>query len=238
MPPAKTFARGYLRFRPVALTAPALPEPTASTKQEHNHDDNQNRFEAHIEVLRREFRRSRFEQSVQKGTRAASSHTGAGETVKRPLSQMQENDARHCALWQTRYRSPSWEIYTHLQGPSCFEKTVSGWTAVELAIDMRATNVPTPREANAVSIGGVGFRFVSLVDDDHCHAEMNTLTISQRDFLPAALHSENADAELRPDLYCVADAMGHEDLKTTRIYQHPELSVIRDAIDERNRRVM
>jgi hypothetical protein len=28
----------------VALTAPALPEPTASTKQKHNHDDNQNQF--------------------------------------------------------------------------------------------------------------------------------------------------------------------------------------------------
>jgi hypothetical protein len=28
----------------IALTAPALPVPTASTKQENNHDDNQNRF--------------------------------------------------------------------------------------------------------------------------------------------------------------------------------------------------
>jgi hypothetical protein len=37
---------------PVALSAPASPVPTASTKQEHKQDDNQNRFETHLEVLR------------------------------------------------------------------------------------------------------------------------------------------------------------------------------------------
>ena len=39
---------GYLAANfgsePVPLTAPATPVPTAATKQEHNHDDNQNRF--------------------------------------------------------------------------------------------------------------------------------------------------------------------------------------------------
>jgi integrase len=41
------------------------------------------------------------------------------------------------------------------------------------------------------------------------------------------------------NVFAVADAMGHEDLKTTRIYQHPEMDSIRDAIDQRNnRRVM
>jgi hypothetical protein len=40
------------------------------------------------------------------------------------------------------------------------------------------------------------------------------------------------------NVFAVADVMGHEDLKTTRIYQHPELGAIRDAIDQRNRRVM
>ena len=97
----------------VALSAPASPVPTASTKQEHNHDDNQNRSQAHIEVLRGKSRRSRCEQSVQKGTRAASSRIGAGETS---LSEMQKHDAGHCALWPTRYRSCSftfrWE-YRH-----------------------------------------------------------------------------------------------------------------------------
>ena len=44
--------------------------------------------------------------------------------------------------------------------------------------------------------------------------------------------------EATGNVFAVADAMGHEDLKTTRIYQHPELGVIRDAIDQRNRRVM
>jgi hypothetical protein len=37
----------------VALTAsPAPPVPTASTKQKHNHEDNQNCFCTHFEVLR------------------------------------------------------------------------------------------------------------------------------------------------------------------------------------------
>jgi hypothetical protein len=31
-------------LEPVALFAPALPVPTASTEQKHNHDDNQDRF--------------------------------------------------------------------------------------------------------------------------------------------------------------------------------------------------
>jgi hypothetical protein len=40
---------GYLVAvsEPVALTAPALPKPTAAAKQENNQDDNQNRFKAH-----------------------------------------------------------------------------------------------------------------------------------------------------------------------------------------------
>ena len=42
--------------------------------------------------------------------------------------------------------------------------------------------------------------------------------------------------EATGNVFAVADAMGHEDLKTTRIYQHPELHSIRDAIDERNNR--
>ena len=44
--------------------------------------------------------------------------------------------------------------------------------------------------------------------------------------------------EATGNVFAVADVMGHEDLKTTRIYQHPELGGIRDAIDQRNRRVM
>jgi integrase len=45
--------------------------------------------------------------------------------------------------------------------------------------------------------------------------------------------------EATGNVFAVADAMGHEDLKTTRIYQHPEMDSIRDAINERNnRRVM
>jgi hypothetical protein len=41
---------GHCRSRTVVLTAPTPPVPTASTEQEHNHDDNQNRFYTHFEV--------------------------------------------------------------------------------------------------------------------------------------------------------------------------------------------
>jgi integrase len=44
--------------------------------------------------------------------------------------------------------------------------------------------------------------------------------------------------EATGNVFAVADVVGHEDLKTTRIYQHPDLGPIRDAIDQRNRRVM
>ena len=45
--------------------------------------------------------------------------------------------------------------------------------------------------------------------------------------------------EATGNVFAVADAMGHQDLKTTRIYQHPEFGAIRDAMDQRNnRRVM
>ena len=36
----------------------------------------------------------------------------------------------------------------------------------------------------------------------------------------------------------VRDAMGHSDLRTTMIYQHPDLEPLREAIDARNERVM
>ncbi len=80
------------------------------------------------------------------------------------------------------------------------EKAVSGWRAVELALDMRASNVPTPRGADCVSIGGFNLPFVSLLDDEHCQAEMAAVTISQRDFLPLGPSAENGDGNFRPDL--------------------------------------
>ena len=36
----------------------------------------------------------------------------------------------------------------------------------------------------------------------------------------------------------VRDVMGHSDLRTTMIYQHPDLEPLRDAINDRNKRVM
>jgi site-specific recombinase XerC len=55
--------------------------------------------------------------------------------------------------------------------------------------------------------------------------------------LYCARHSFGTHAvEATRNVFAVADAMGHEDLKTTRIYQHPGLGAIRDAIDQRNDR--
>jgi hypothetical protein len=45
----------------VALSTPAPKVPTASTKQKQNHDDNQNRFHTHFEVLLESFRRLTYE---------------------------------------------------------------------------------------------------------------------------------------------------------------------------------
>jgi hypothetical protein len=57
--------------------------------------------------------------------------------------------------------------------------------------------------------------------------------------LPGRLPRTTYAVEATGNVFAVADAMGHQDLKTTRIYQHPELGAIRDAIDERNnRRIM
>jgi hypothetical protein len=36
----------------------------------------------------------------------------------------------------------------------------------------------------------------------------------------------------------VRDVMGHLDLRTTMIYQHPDLEPLRQAIDDRNKRIM
>jgi hypothetical protein len=40
-----------------------------------------------------------------------------------------------------------------------------------------------------------------------------------------------------PEKY-VRDVMGHADLRTTMIYQHPDLEPLRQAIDDRNKRVV
>jgi hypothetical protein len=101
------------------------------------------------------------------------------------------------------YRAAWWGIYTHLQGPGCPAKAVSGWRAVELALDMRESNIPTPREAYPVSISGILLPFVSLLDTAHCIAEMAAVTISLKEFLPSESNlsvSNNDDHELRSTL--------------------------------------
>jgi len=123
------------------------------------------------------------------------------------------------------YRAPWWGIYAHPQGPDCPAKAVSGWRAAELALDMRESNTPTPREAYRVSIGGFTFPFVSLLDDEHCNAEMAAVTISQRDFLPIDPCAV-ADEGFRPDL--IGSWGDHRD---RREWWYKELKIV-EALDQ------
>lgn len=83
------------------------------------------------------------------------------------------------------FRAPWWGIYAHPQGSGCPAKAVSGWRAVELALDMRESNIPTPREAYPVSISGFTLPFVSLLDNEHFRSEMAAVTLSSKEFLPS-----------------------------------------------------
>jgi hypothetical protein len=91
------------------------------------------------------------------------------------------------------YRTGWWGIHTHLPGPGCPAKAVSGWRAVELALDMRESNIPTPREAFPVTISGFTLPFVSLLDNEHCTAEMEVVTIWRKEFLPSKLSLSEGD---------------------------------------------
>ena len=95
------------------------------------------------------------------------------------------------------YRSPWWGIHTHVPGPDCRAKAVSGWRAVEFALDMRKSNVPTPREAHPTSINGFTLPCVSLLDDQHCSAEMAAVTVSRKEFLPSesSLYAGDKDGD-------------------------------------------
>ena len=123
------------------------------------------------------------------------------------------------------HRAPWWLIYTHLEGPDCRTKAVSGWRAVERAIDMRESNAPTPRGADCVSIGGLILPFVSLLDDEHCKVEMDAVTISQREFLPTASGAESEDENFNPDLI---ERWG--DCRHWREWRHKEAKIV-EALD-------
>src|ERR1022692_4010603 len=90
-------------------------------------------------------------------------------------------------------RTSWWIIHTHLPGRGCPAKAVSGWRAVELALDSRELNIPTPREAFPVTISGFTLPFVSLLDNEHCTAEMEVVTIWRKEFLPSKLSLSEGD---------------------------------------------
>jgi hypothetical protein len=123
-------------------------------------------------------------------------------------------------------RAPWWTIYTHLRGLDCPAKAVSGWRAVELARDMSAKNAPTPREADAIVIGGFSFPFVSLLDDEHCEVEMGAVTISQHDFLPTAFLTESENGNPPPDLI-----ESWSDSRQWREWRHREATIV-EVLDQ------
>jgi hypothetical protein len=99
-----------------------------------------------------------------------------------------------------------WGIYTHVEGPACPPKAVSGWDAVRRAIDMRGPDAPTGAkmealgkrkglEAQPATLWGSVFPFVSLLDREHCNVEMLAVTIGCREIL----NSDRSPAHLRSD---------------------------------------
>jgi hypothetical protein len=123
----------------------------------------------------------------------------------------------------------------HPQGLGCPAKAVSGWRAVELASDMRESNIPTPREACPVSISGLELPFVCLLDNEHIWAELAPLTISQ----PKGewLQSDRIDVrttdrwegDSREDLGCTEYEQGAR--RTGNRYNYLENAYIR-ALDD------
>jgi hypothetical protein len=92
----------------------------------------------------------------------------------------------------------------------------NGWGRIEssLLANMRLDRITTEAVAVLELDGSPSWQNQAL----------RTLSVILARFRPPATYSH------------VADAMGHEDLKTTRIYQHPDMDSIRDAIDQRNNR--
>jgi len=106
------------------------------------------------------------------------------------------------------YRAQWWRIHTHLPGLDCPAKAVSGWRAVELALDMRESNIPTPREAYPVNINGFTLPFVSLLDNEHCTAEMKVVTIWREEFLPFESSLSEGDSDKHTPLSNLVENQG------------------------------
>jgi len=133
------------------------------------------------------------------------------------------------------YRAPWWGIYVHPKGPDCPAKAVSGWRAAELALDMRESNVPTPREACPVSIGGFGLPFVCWLDNEHIWTELALLTISQPkgEWLQsdriAVRTTDGREADSEDDLGCAE--YEHDARRAGNRYNYLENAYIR-ALDD------
>jgi hypothetical protein len=114
----------------------------------------------------------------------------AGETV-----QVVYRGDRGAWRGYTRPFGPDWwGIYTHVEGPDCPPRVVSGWQAVRRAIEMRGPDSPTialiealgkrkGRKAQPVTLWGFVFPFVSLLDSEHCDVEKRAVTVASREIL-------------------------------------------------------
>jgi integrase len=178
----------------------------------------------------------------------------AGQPLRDVLIVMRDMGLRPDEVFRMRWEHVHWEkrLYFNPYGKS---RKARRWIPIsQRAVDALKTRLynqslkrPTRREKQPAATETSVWVFPSK------KAESDHLTTVAKQFRDARLLAGLPDSlklygarhafatyavEATGNVFAVADVMGHQDLKTTRIYQHPELGAIRDAIDERNRRVM
>ena len=178
----------------------------------------------------------------------------AGQTLRDVLIIMRDMGLRPDEVFRMRWEHVHWgkRLYFNPYGKS---RKARRWIpmsqrvtdALKTRLHSQPTNMAGQRRRSAVLPERSQFVFPSR------KAGTGHLTTVAKQFREARLLAGLPDSlklygarhafatyavEATGNVFAVADAMGHEDLKTTRIYQHPDMGAIRDAIDQRNRRVM
>jgi hypothetical protein len=140
-----------------------------------------------------------------------------------------------------------WGIYTHVEGLACPPKAVSGWDAVRRAIDMRGSENPTMaqmealgkrkgREAQPVTLWGLVFRFVSLLDSEHCDVEKRAVTVGRSELLKSDRSPVQSRSDGRePDQEDDVGGFKHNVKKAGIRYDYVEDAYIR-ALDAKEKR--
>ena len=176
-----------------------------------------------------------------------------GQPLRDVLILVRDMGFRPDEVFRMRWEHVHWEkrLYFNPYGKS---RKARRWIPMsERAIDALKNETaasPTRDHSYAESHGGTGAIRMGVPVEEGQSGHLTTVAKQFREArrlvgLPDSLKLYGArhafatyTVEATGNVFAVADAMGHEDLKTTRIYQHPGLGAIRDAIDQRNRRVM